>query len=128
MQRLASDLSLQVQKCDLEGAERAGAGLVALRRESLLRPAFAREGGMDRAREAVEVEGREAGEHRPDALQRAERAEIAVALAEADAAVLEFDFDDGAQRPRLVDALDIEQWRIAEGDRRDAGFGDAHRS
>lgn len=54
----------------------------------------------------------------------AERLEIAVAFAKADAAVVGLDLDDRAQRPGFVDAHDVQKRWVAESDRRNADIGD----
>jgi len=53
---------------------------------------------------------------------------VAIRLAEADQTGVGVELDDRAQRIRLVDTDGVEQWRIDERDRGDAGTGDANRT
>ena len=80
----------------------------------------------DRGANRVEREHVQAGDGVGGGFQPGQVRLVGVGLAEADQSGVGVELDDRAQRVRLVHADGVEQRRVDERDRRDAGAGDAN--
>ena len=82
----------------------------------------------DRGVDRVEREHVQAGDGVGGGLEAGEMGRVGVGLAEADEPGVGVELDDRAQRVGLVHADGVEQRRVDERDRGDAGAGDANRA
>ena len=126
--RYAGLVALQVEAGDLEGRVDGVDGGVDVEHPAERRAApagLAAEHVGDEPAQAVEVVRVVAGQRGRDGLEPAEVRLVGVRLAEAEEARVGVQLDDRPQGVGLVDADDVEQRRVLEGDRRDDDAGDA---
>ena len=123
-------MALEIEEGDLEGGVDGvdGGPYVEHAAEAGARPAGLPPQHVDDSPpKRSEVERVESGDRGGHSVEPGEVRLVGVRLSQPEQPVCRVDLDDRAQRPGLMDADDVEQWRVAEGDRRDDDAGDLGR-